>query len=269
MRSSTVRVATLTALGALLLGRSSAYAQHQAPHVKHWGYENSAETVGPAQWGELPGDNACSVGKQQSPIGLALTGARAATPAPGPALAFDYHASKLAMINNGHTVQMNVDSGSTVSEAAATYRLVQFHFHAPSEHTLNGKHFPLEIHLVHVNAAGAPALVVGVFVEEGSINAALATAFDSLPKQQGDARAPAGALVDANGLLPAAAAHFAYDGSLTTPPCSEGIRWRVMGTPITMSKAQIDAFRSLPHLGHTARPVQPAGGRVDLLIGAP
>ena len=269
-----LRVARSCTAGiALLLVSGSIGARDQplqdAQHEKHWGYVNGPESVGPAHWGELSGNQACSAGKLQSPIALASAGAGAATPAEGPALTFHYHASKLAMVNNGHTVQVNVDSGSSANEGGATYRLVQFHVHAPSEHTLNGASFPLEIHLVHVDTAGQPALVVGVFVREGKANPALATAFVNLPKTNGATSAPAGASVDPSGILPASLGRFDYDGSLTTPPCSEGIRWRVMREPITMSAAQIEAFRSLPHLGHSARPVQPRDRRAEVLIAAP
>jgi carbonic anhydrase len=182
---------------------------------------------------------------------------------------FGYRPSKISLVNNGHTVQAGYDPGSSIAEGGASYALAQFHFHAPSEHTLDGRSYPLEIHLVHLDGAGNPALVVGVFVKEGRENAALDRVFKSLPKHEGEKAEPAGATVDAAALLPADRAHFAYDGSLTTPPCSEGIRWRVMRQPIEMSASQIEAYRSLAHLGHTNRPVQSANGRVVRLIPQP
>ncbi|MGH9364908.1 MAG: carbonic anhydrase [Thermoanaerobaculia bacterium] len=236
-----------------------------AAHEKHWGYEDGAETVGPEHWGALPGEELCATGRRQSPIALRASGEGAAASRDIPGLAFDYRPSKLSMINNGHTVQVNYDVGSSVSEGGTSYRLAQFHFHASSEHTLDGRSFPLEIHLVHVGADGKPELVVGVFVQEGAENAALAAAFRELPKHQGETVAPAAATIDAAGVLPAARTHFAYDGSLTTPPCTEGIRWRVLREPIEMSQEQIEAFRSLPHLGRSQRPLQPLGSRAVLL----
>ena len=240
-----------------------------AVHEKHWGYEDGYTTVGPAGWGDLPGDEPCKLGKAQSPIALADTGYGAAAAAKEPMLSFDYKPSKLSMINNGHTVQVNYEKGSSVTEGGATYTLAQFHAHAPSEHTLDGNTFPLEIHLVHLDAAGKPGLVVGVFVKQGAENAALAAAFRALPGKKDESSEPAGATVDASGVLPASRAHFAYDGSLTTPACTEGVRWRVMRDPIEMSSAQIEAFRGLPHLAHTNRPLQPLNARSVLLVASP
>jgi carbonic anhydrase len=247
-------------------GAGAGVHKADAAHAKHWGYEDGPETVGPTHWGDLPGDEPCKLGKLQSPIALADAGAGAAAPAKEPMLSFNYRPAKLSMINNGHTVQVNYVAGSLVAEAGVSYALAQFHFHSPSEHTLGGKSFPLEIHFVHLDSAGKPALVVGVFVREGAENAALAAAFRALPGKEGDSSAPAGATVDASAVLPAAGAHFAYDGSLTTPACTEGVRWRVMREPIEMSTAQIEAFRSLPHLAHTNRPLQAVGTRTVLFI---
>ena len=177
------------------------------------------------------------------------------------------------MINNGHTVQMAYDPGSTLgrvgSEASSRSTLAQFHFHAPSEHTVDGASFPMEAHLVHVNAAGKPVAVVGVFIKAGKENTGLTKAFQDLPAKSGDKRAPAGATIDARALLPADKTFFTYPGSLTTPPCTEGLTWYVFKTPIEMSPAQIGAFTTLEHLGHTNRPVQSLGGRVVLVDSTP
>lgn len=247
-----------------------AAANRQEPqHTKHWAYVSGEETVGPADWGSLPGNAVCASGKAQSPVPLADVGASAAKSATTPALAFDYHPAALSLVNNGHTVQATVPPGSSVTEGGVTYKLVQFHFHAPSEHTLDGKRYPLELHLVHVDAAGKPALVVGVFITEGATNAALSPVFASLPQKEGYRIDLAKDSVDASALLPDERTHFDYGGSLTTPPCTEGIRWRVMRAPITMSGAQIDAYRLLPHLGHSARPMQSAHGRSEVLVTSP
>src|SRR6186713_1715411 len=129
---------------------------------KHWGYEDSAESVGPAKWCTLPGDEACGTGKQQTPINL-VGGAAKSQDLPN--LLFAYKPSSLNETNNGHTIQMTYDAGSTLGRTGgtATSTLAQFHFHAPSEHTLDGASFPMEIHFVHVDAAGKPAAVVVVF----------------------------------------------------------------------------------------------------------
>ena len=238
-----------------------------AEHAKHWAYEDGPDAVGPAHWGDLPGDGLCALGKRESPIALSDSGTTAAAPAKQPTLAFAYRPSALTMTNNGHTVQVDYAPGSSVSENGVSYSLAQFHFHAPSEHTLDGRRFPLEIHLVHVDASGRPAVVVGLFAEEGAANGALQPIFAALPAHSGEKSAPAGATVSAAGFLPVDRAFFAYDGSLTTPPCTEGIRWRVFRRPIALSRAQIESFRSLPHFAHTNRPEQPIGNRRVTLVG--
>src|SRR5580765_353730 len=185
--------------------------------AKHWAYEDHGEEVGPAKWGTLPGDEACGTGKQQTPIDLA---ARVAKPQDLPDLVFAYKPSRLSMTNNGHTIQMDYDAGSTLGRTGSTETstLAQFHFHDPSEHTIDGVSYPMEVHLVHVDAAGKPAAVLGVFIKAGKENAGLARAFQGLPAHSGEQSAPAGATVDAHVLLPADQTFFTYPGSLTTPP---------------------------------------------------
>jgi len=236
--------------------------------TKHWGYEDSAESVGPAKWGTLPGDATCAAGKQQTPINI-VTGAAKLQDLPN--LAFGYKPTSLSMTNNGHTVQMAYGPGSTLVSVGSTnsWTLAQFHFHAPSEHTVDGASYPMEAHLVHVDAAGKPVAVVGVLLKAGKENAALAKAFQSLPAKSGDKSAPAGVMIDARELLPADKAFYTYAGSLTTPPCSEGITWFVLKTPIELSPAQIAAFTKLEHLAHTNRPIQSLGGRVVLVDSTP
>jgi carbonic anhydrase len=251
-----------------VLAALAAAAVALAQHEKHWAYEDGSATVGPAHWSSIPGNEPCGAGKRQSPIAIVAAGAPASS---GGELhdTFGYKPSKISLVNNGHTVQAGYDPGSSVSEGGVSYSLAQFHFHAPSEHTLDGRSYPLEIHLVHLDPAGKPALVVGVLVKEGRANPALAAVFANLPKREGEKVEPVGATVDASALFPADRSHFAYDGSLTTPSCSEGIRWRVMRQPIEMSTSQIQAYRSLPHLGHTNRPIQLANGRVVTLVREP
>jgi carbonic anhydrase len=254
-----------TSAVALALGLAVVTLGAQA---KHWAYEDSAESVGPAKWGTLAGDETCGTGKQQTPINV-VTGA--AKPQDLPNLVFGYKPSPLTMANNGHTVQMTYAEGSTLNRMGSmdTWTLAQFHFHAPSEHTVDGASYPMEAHLVHLDAAGKPAVVVGVFIKTGKENAGLAKAFQSLPAKSGDKSAPDGAMIDAHALLPADKTFFTYAGSLTTPPCTEGITWYVMKTPIEMSAAQIAAFTKLEHLGHTNRPIQTLGGRVVLVDSTP
>jgi carbonic anhydrase len=226
----------------------------------HWGYEDGPESVGPAKWGTLEGNATCSTGTQQTPIDLR---AGVAAPQDLPDLVFGYQPSILSMTNNGHTVQMTYGPGSSLRRVGGkeTWTLAQFHFHAPSEHTVDGASYPLEIHLVHVDAAGKPAVVIGVFIRAGKENAALAQAFQHLPAKTGVKVARAGETIDAGALLPSDKTFFTYAGSLTTPPCTEGITWYVFKAPIEMSQAQIAAYMKLAHLGHTNRPIQSLGGR--------
>ena len=247
---------------------ASGHGKAAAGHEKHWGYESSAESVAPAEWGTLAGDATCSAGTHQTPIDL-RTGS--ATPQDLPNLVFAYKPSALAMTNNGHTVQMAYDAGSSLGLVGGkeTWTLAQFHFHAPSEHTLDGASYPLEMHLVHLDATGKPAVVVGVFIRAGKENAAFAAAFRHLPAHDGEEVAPAGETIDAGALLPADKSFFTYEGSLTTPPCTEGVTWYVLKTPVEMSRAQIAAFAKLKHLGHTNRPIQSLGGRVVLIDSTP
>jgi carbonic anhydrase len=177
--------------------------------TKHWAYEDSGDSVGPSKWGTLPGDAMCATGKRQTPINL-TTGV--VKPRDLPNLAFAYKPSSLSMTNNGHTVQMTYDGGSTLGLAgrADTWTLAQFHFHAPSEHTVEGASYPTEVHLVHVDSAGKPAVVVGVFIKAGKEHAGLARAFQDLPARPGDTRAPAGGTIDARLLLPADKTFFTY-----------------------------------------------------------
>ena len=252
--------ATVVALG---LAAAALSAQ-----TKHWGYADTAETVGPAKWGTLPGDETCATGKQQRPINIVSTAAKGQDL---PNLVFTYKPSSLSMTNNGHTVQMAYGIGSTLGRVgnSNTVSLTQFHFHDPSEHTVDGVSYPMELHLVHVDAAGKPAAVVGIFVKAGKEHAGLAKAFQNLPAHSGDKSEPAGATIDASSLLPADRTFFTYAGSLTTPPCTEGVTWYVFKNPIEMSAAQIAAFSKLEHLAHTNRPIQNLGGRVVTVDSTP
>lgn len=208
-----------------------------------WGYEGEH---GPAHWG---GD--CKTGQSQSPINL--TGAAAGSPG----LNLNYTTSPVKILHNGHTVQANLDGKSTLTTGGKEYSLVQFHFHAPSEHTIDGKPADLVAHLVHKSADGALA-VVGVLFNEGVENSFLGKFWEHLPAQKSPEH-DTGVTVDLNEVLPAVRGHYAYSGSLTTPPCSEGVSWFVMHTPVTISSAQLAAFRKV--IDKNVRPVQPLNGR--------
>ena len=240
-----------------------------AVHEKHWAYASTPETVGPAEWGSLPGDAACATGTRQSPIDLATKAPFPVEAKDLPNLVFHYGTTSLHLVNNGHTVQADVDKGSTVEIDGAVWTLLQFHFHSPSEHTLDGLHYPMEMHLVHAGPDGKPGLVVGVFLVQGGDTPALAPIFANIPRETGGRKDDAAVKVDLANILPADRTYLAYGGSLTTPPCTEGIRWYVLKMPDGISAEQLQAFGSLPHMVPNNRPVQPLAGRKILLDTTP
>jgi carbonic anhydrase len=211
----------------------------------HWGYDGEA---GPAHWGELSADfKVCQLGLEQTPIDLAGGIRGEAAPAE-----ISYRAMPLRILNNGHTIQVNADPGNACVIGGTRYELLQFHFHHPSEHLLSGKPFDLECHFVHRASTGDLA-VVGVFVKPGARNAALQPIWDAMPSAEAPERA-AGTTIDPAALLPKSGGYFRYMGSLTTPPCSEGLTWTVYREPVEASPEQIRQFASL--FPHNARPIQ-------------
>lgn len=239
-----------TALAALLALGASLGAQ-AAEHA-HWSYNAG---TGPEEWAALDPDNQlCKNGLAQSPIELST---RKATPLAAHDIAFHFGKAKGQLVNNGHTIQFNVADAvsNQVAYKTGSYALAQFHFHTPSEHHLDRKDFPIEMHLVAKDAAGK-ITVVGVFVKQGAKNQALARVWQDLPAP--DAAAKDGE-VDIAALLPASHKALLYTGSLTTPPCSEQVNWVVMEQPIEMSRAQIRAFQKRFQDNH--RPIQPDHGR--------
>ena len=231
-----------SAVMAVLAVPSGNAADKAAPH---WGYEGAA---GPDGWGkEFP---TCGLGKAQSPIdikGPFEKGTTTIKPA--------YKEGALKVVNNGHTIQVNVEPGSTLMIGKDSYDLLQFHFHRPSEEKIDGKPSAMVAHFVHKSAAGKLA-VVGVLLNEGKENATLKTVWASMPKAEGPEVVVKGAKVNPGSLLPKALSYYSFEGSLTTPPCSEGVMFYILKSPAVMSKAQLDAF---PYTN--ARPVQPLNGR--------
>lgn len=218
-----------------------------------WSY---AGETGPSHWGELsPAYVLAKTGKEQSPVNIATADA---VPADLAALNVSYHETTLEILNNGHTVEDDYHEGGTLTVDGHIYKLAQFHFHSPSEHTIDGKHTPLEMHLVHRDAAGKLA-VVGVMVEEGAAHPELAVLLRHMPAAPGRSVAVEGVRVNASRLLPASLASFRYPGSLTTPPCSEQVAWFVLQRPIEASKEQIAAFRKV--ISGNNRPTQPLNRR--------
>jgi carbonic anhydrase len=224
-----------------------------------WSYSGP---TGPESWGSLSTEYAeCSEGSEQSPIDL---GAGAGTP---PSLEVEYGTSALELTNNGHSVEAAVEGDNTVSLDGTPYTLDQFHFHAPSEHTIEGEVLPLELHFVNLGEDGSPA-VLGVLVREGEENPAWTAFTDALGQTVDEGDTAKVGETDLAALLPADPAgseRWSYPGSLTTPPCSEGVAWTVFAAPIEMSAEQIAAFTAA--YDGNARPVQPLGDR-ELAFGS-
>lgn len=221
-------------------------------HSIHWSYEGE---YGPEHWGDIKSDYfRCKGEESQSPVGIALT-----EKAKLDSIYFNYYETPLKIINNGHTIQINYGRGSTISIGNKQYELLQFHFHNPSEHKINGQSYPMEVHFVHKGVDGKLA-VIGILMEEGKGNDFIKTLWGNLPKEEGKEHAVTDVKINANQLLPKNTAYYNYAGSLTTPPCSEIVNWHVLKTPIEVSKAQIDRFASI--FKKSARPIQPLHGRV-------
>ena len=227
---------------------------HGSSHRTHWGYTGNE---GPAHWGGLSSKfKACSKGKAQSPINL--TPSEGATVEP---ILFDYHASPLGIIHNGHTVQVSYQPGSSIQIGEKTYDLLQFHFHTPSEHSLKGERTDMEVHFVHRSKEGEIA-VVGVLMKAGTYNKALAEIWKRMPARESAEQIHRNVMINAADLLPKRKKYFRYMGSLTTPPCTEGVHWYVLDTPVTVSESQTRRFSNA--VGQNSRPTQALNHRLLL-----
>lgn len=217
-------------------------------------YDYGAEK-GAEKWGQLHSDFAiCESGNMQSPIDLA--GANAVG---NVAVSVDYKSGPLAVTNKGLTVQADFASGSTMTSGGTPFNLIQIHFHTPSEHAISGKRFPLTGHFVHATADGKLG-VLGVMFEEGAANSELAKILAAAPSSKSDVKAGSGQMIDPAAMLPDDLAVYRYMGSLTTPPCSEGVNWHVLRDSVTASKEQIASFATL--MGDSARPVRALNNRL-------
>lgn len=255
-RLSTKGEGQATAKAAAKPGRAAAKAEaHSASHsAPHWGYTGE---VGPDRWAELAPDNKlCAVGTRQSPIdireGLAVELEK---------IAFDYRPSNFSVLDNGHTIQVNVAPGNGLTVMGRRYELLQFHFHRPSEERINGKQFDMVAHLVHRDAQGRLA-VVAVLLERGRDDKAhpiIQSVWANLPLEKGEALA-AQSQIDLEQLLPPERGYYTYMGSLTTPPCTEGVLWMVMRQPVALSGQQMGVFAKLYPMN--ARPLQAGSGRL-------
>lgn len=216
-----------------------------------WSYEGAA---GPAHWSKINSDWVkCGTGNRQSPIDI-----RDGMKVDLEPIVFDYQPSAFNVTDNGHTIEVKLGSGNYITVQGRTYELQQFHFHRPSEERINGKSFEMVAHLEHKDADGKLA-VVAILLERGTAQSVIQTVWNNLPLEKHDVVRPS-TVLDVAGLLPARRDYFTYMGSLTTPPCSEGVLWMVMKEPVQASPAQMAIFSRL--YPFNARPVQASSGRV-------
>jgi carbonic anhydrase len=223
----------------------------QAAHAPaHWDYHGPA---GPQAWGGLqPQFSMCSTGQRQSPIDIREGLAVDLEP-----VQFNYQASGFAVVDNGHTVQVNVAPGNSIEVGGRRFELQQFHFHRPSEERIDGRVFEMSAHLVHKDDQGR-LVVVTLLFDKGPAQPVVQKVWNNLPLERNDevaARVP----LELAGLLPTDRRYYTYMGSLTTPPCTEGVQWIVMRQPVTLSPEQIELFARIYPMN--ARPLQSASGR--------
>jgi carbonic anhydrase len=236
-----------TLLSSMILSHGLTFAGE----TEKWSYTGHK---GPEHWGELDeAFSACAKGKNQSPINLTEFIEAKLSPCE-----FDYGSQATEILNNGYTVQANIAPGSSLQFEKKDFELKQFHFHAPSENQINGKSYAMEAHLVHAAEDGQLA-VIAVMFDEGAENETLARLWEEMPEHGGD-RNMLTDPINAKELLPEDKDYYRFTGSLTTPPCSEGVHWLVMKQSVTASREQVEAF--LRVMGHpNARPVQPVNAR--------
>ena len=215
-------------------------------HAVHWGYEGDN---GPEHWGDaFP---VCGKGKKQSPLNIV-----------GPfdkskeTLSVDYKEGPLKILNNGHTIQVNTEPGSTLTIGKESFDLLQFHFHRPSEEQVDGKNASMVAHFVHKSKEGKLA-VIGVMLNEGKDSAAIKTLWANLPPKEGEEFLPSKVTFNPASMLPKEMAFYNYEGSLTTPPCTEGVQFYILKAPVDISKQQLAKFP----FKLNARPVQALNGR--------
>jgi carbonic anhydrase len=248
--------------GAATTHTASSTAAHAAPgpaaapiphaaHPPQWSYAGEA---GPQGWAALAPEFAtCSTGSRQSPIDI-----RGGLRVELEPVQFDYRSSRFGVLDNGHTIQVNMAAGNSISVLGRRYDLLQFHFHRPSEERIDGRAADMVAHLVHKDAEGRLA-VVAVLLEGGSVQPVVQAVWNNLPLEKGE-ELPAAVAIDPANLLPTDRRYYTYMGSLTTPPCTEGVLWMVMKQPVQLSAQQIDLFARLYPMN--ARPVQSASGRL-------
>jgi carbonic anhydrase len=227
-------------------GKDAHGAKPGEKHAVHWGYEGA---MGPDRWGdEFP---TCAKGKSQSPLNIKGPFEKAQF-----AVAPDYKPGQLKIVNNGHTIQVNVPPGSKLRIDSKPFELLQFHFHRPSEELIDGKPAAMVVHFVHKNDAGRLA-VLGVLLKEGNENPGIKTLWANAPLTEGPEVQPEGVMFNPANLLPREYEFYSYEGSLTTPPCTEGVRFFILKSQVNIAKEQVEQFP----FKKNARPVQPQNGR--------
>ena len=241
----------LTALVLLALVNPALLQEPRPGEGHEWSY---AGANGPSHWGDLDAKNsACKLGHEQSPIDIRST--QKDEPQP---IEFNYRPSPLKIMNNGHTIQIDYAPGSTLSVGGQEYEVLQFHFHQPGEHRVQGRAYDMEMHIVHKDAQGHTA-VVAVLMRKGNENPSLQGLWTHLPPAPGPKQRIAQASINVADLLPAGRSYYAFEGSLTTPPCTEGVRWFVLKSPVEISPDQLAVFAQL--YPNNARPLQAANER--------
>lgn len=236
--------------------KAAAKSVAAAPPVEqkhiHWSYEGEG---GPANWGKLEGKYAtCATGKRQSPIDI-----RDGIKVDLEPIVFDYKWAQFSIIDNGHTVQVNIGEGNTITVMGRTYQLVQFHFHRPAEEKIRGKTYDMVAHLVHKDDEGRLAVIAVLMNKGGAEQQLIQALWNHMPLEANQEVVP-GATIDLNRILPVERAYYTYMGSLTTPPCTEDVLWMVFKQPIMVSDQQVAIFSRL--YKNNARPVQPTNERL-------
>lgn len=227
----------------------------EAPPVHPWGYEGG---IGPEHWGEMDHVHEnhlmCREGARQSPINIDHV--------PGlklDKLSFHYLETPLLLINNKHTLLLRYKPGSFVEWEGEKFELIQVHFHHPSEHQVNGKSFPMEIHLVH-KTEDHQYIVIAVFAKYGDENKAIQRLWAHVPSKTDEEILVSKQLINARTLLPETKNYYFYDGSLTTPPCTENVTWFILEEPVEMSRGQVELFQRI--FKENARPIQKLNHRL-------
>ncbi|MGD1871551.1 MAG: carbonic anhydrase [Mastigocoleus sp.] len=253
-RKFLANVSIATIAGTVTVSGLKLQSQVLAKSKTKWGYIGKR---GAENWGKLsPEFSTCKFGITQSPIDINST-----VRAKLSEIYTCYDSTNLRILNNGHTIKVNYDSGSKLKLDGEEYELLQFHFHHPSEHKVDTKNFPMELHLVHKNNKGSLA-VLGVFLKEGKENQTLQKIWEVLPTKKTSEKTFYNITIDASDLLPQDKDSYRYFGSLTTPPCSEIVKWIVYQEPVEISKAQIQKFAEIFPMN--ARPVQKINRRFIL-----